>query len=160
MPHVVALQVASPVKDAGIFELQTSGCRIGAYDGHIKVHQVTVVGRGALRGTNPVSIVTGRARDFLLEMILVLGEAFVIENAVSTVAFITEFIRVAALLREVRRFVATGEQVRIVGSVRTFRPRGAVGTVTIAAVNKRRNGHRRFQAGHIAVDAWRGDRME
>jgi len=105
----MALQITSPVKDAGIFELQTSGYRIGAYDGRIEIHQVTVVGRSPLRSTNPVSVVTGRARDFLLEMIFVLGEALVIENAVSAVAFIAEFIRVAALLREVRRFVATGE---------------------------------------------------
>jgi len=105
----MALQVASSVKDAGIFELQTSGHRIRAYDGRIEIHQVTVVGRSSLCGTNPVSVVTGRAWDFLLEMIFVLGETFVIENAVSTVAFIAEFIRVATLLREVRRFVATGE---------------------------------------------------
>ena len=156
----MALQIASSVKDAGIFELQTSGCRIGAYDGCVEIHQVTVVGRSPLRGADAVRVVTGRARDFLLEMVSMLGEAFVIENAVSTVAFITEFIRVAALLREVRRFIATGEQVRIVGSVRSLSARGAVGAVTIAAVNKSRNGHRRFQTGHIAVDAGRGDRVE
>ena len=78
MAHVMALQVASPVKDAGIFELEPSGHRIGAHDGRIEIHQVTVVGRGSLRGADAVRVVTGRAGDFLLEMILVLGEAFVI----------------------------------------------------------------------------------
>ena len=96
----------------------------------------------------------------MLEMFLVLGETFVIENAVSAVAFIAKLIREAALLREVRRFVSMCEKMRVVGSVRAFRSRGAVGAVAVAAVNKRRNGHRGFQTGHIAVDAGRGDRME
>ena len=78
MPHVVALQVALPVKDAGIYELETSGHRIGAHDSRVEIHQVTVVGRRSLRGADAVRVVTGRAGDFLLEMILVLGEAFVI----------------------------------------------------------------------------------
>ena len=52
MPHVVALQVALPVKDAGIYELETSGYRIGAHDGRVEIHQVTVVGRGPLRGAD------------------------------------------------------------------------------------------------------------
>ena len=84
----MALQITSPVKDAGIFELQTPGYRIGAYDGRIEIHQVSVVGRSPLRSTDPVRVVTGRTRGFLFEMSFVFGEAFVIENAISTVTFI------------------------------------------------------------------------
>ncbi len=53
-----------------------------------------------------------------------------------------------------------GEKIREVGSVRAFRSRGAVGAVTIGAVYHGRKGHRRFQTGHIAIDAGRGNRME
>lgn len=53
-----------------------------------------------------------------------------------------------------------GKKMRKVGSVRAFRARGAVGAVTIGAVYHGRKGHRRFQTGHIAIDAGRGDRME
>ncbi len=88
MPHIMAFQIASPVKDAGIFELQTSGYRIGAYDGRIEIHQVSVVGRSSLRGADAVRVVTGRARGLLFEMSFMFGEALVVENAVSTVTFI------------------------------------------------------------------------
>ncbi len=78
MPHIMALQKTSSVEDAGIFELQASGHRIGAYDGRIEVYQMTVVGRGSLGSADAVRVVTGRARDFLLEMSFVFWEAFVV----------------------------------------------------------------------------------
>ena len=108
MPHIMALQITSPVKDARIFELQTSGYRIGAHDGRIEIYQVSVVGRSSLRRADAVRVVTDRARGLLFEMALVFGKALVVKNAVSTVALVAEFVRVAALLREVRRFVAMG----------------------------------------------------
>ena len=88
MPHIMTLQVASPVKNTGIFELQTTGHGIGAYDGRIEIHQVSVVGRSPLRSADSVRVVTGRARGFLFEMKFVFRETFVVENAVSTVTFI------------------------------------------------------------------------
>lgn len=92
MPHIMALQKTSPVKDAGIFELQASGHRIGAYDGRIEINQVSVVGRGPLRSADAVRVVTGRTRGFLFEMSFMFGETLVVKNAVSAVTFIAEFV--------------------------------------------------------------------
>ena len=77
------------MKDPPVFERQTPGCRIGANDGRVEINQMSVVRRGALRRTDAVWVMTCRAWDFVFEVVPVLGEALVVQNAVSTVAFVT-----------------------------------------------------------------------
>lgn len=118
MSVIVALQETSTVKDTDVLESQTSCCRVGAHYARIEIHKVTVVRRSPLCGTNAVSVMTGRTRNFLFEMSFVMGKALIIENAVSTMTFVAQFVRKTALLCKIRGFVAIGEQIRIVGAVR------------------------------------------
>ena len=52
----MTFQVASTVKYAHIFKRQTPRCWIGPHDRRVKIHQVAVVKRCSLRGTDAMSI--------------------------------------------------------------------------------------------------------
>ena len=84
---------------------------------------MAVVQPCALDGTDAVSIVTCRARNLLLEMILVLGEAFVIENAVSTMTAVAERIIRWAFRRVVDSYIVTRQDGLECGAVGAFRAR-------------------------------------
>jgi hypothetical protein len=94
MSLIMALHVASAVISSGVLEFQPSGRGIRTNDSCIEINQVTVVQQCALNGTNAVSIVTCRAGNLLLQMFGMLCETFVVQDAVSAVAFIAKLVRV------------------------------------------------------------------
>ena len=103
---VMAKQVASAVECARIFELTTSGCRVGAYNGRVEVNQVTVVCCASLRRADSVGIMACRAGNRLPQVLFVLREAFIVQDAVAAMAFVAQFVRIAALLCKVRCFIS------------------------------------------------------
>lgn len=126
MLFVVTLEVTSAVERAGVLELQTSCRRVGAHDGGIEVYQMAVVRSGSLCGADAVRIVTCRARNLSLQVLLMLRETLIVQNAVSTVTPVAQLIRIAALLGKIGCFIPIGEKIPIAGTVRALRARRAV----------------------------------
>ena len=88
MVRFVASQPASTFKNIHILELQSAGDRIGTNDTRIEVDQMAVGNCSTLARTDSVGIVAGRTGSFLMQMLAVLREAFVVQNAVATVALL------------------------------------------------------------------------
>ena len=94
-------QEALPVKDTQILESQSPRVGIRLDDGNVEVDQMAVVQRRPLRRADPVWIVTGRARNSLGQMLIVHWEALVAQDAIPTMALITEFIGRTVLLGKI-----------------------------------------------------------
>jgi len=148
------------VEEPHVFKgLPTRG-RIGPDDAHVKIDQVTVIQSRSLGRGNAVRIMACRTRDSVLQVPAVAGKTLIAENAVSTVAAVTEFVGRTAFRREIGGLVPAGQQVRIDGPVRPLGSRRAVGAMAIRAGDACRHGHRRDKARDVRIHARRRNRVE
>ena len=66
------------VEGIDVLKFQPSGCRIGPYDGRIKIYQVAVVKTCALNRTDAMSVVTCRAGNLFLQVFGMLCKTFIV----------------------------------------------------------------------------------
>ena len=85
-------QITASMEDAQVFKGLPARDGIGPDDSHVEIDQVTVIQSRSLGRGNAMRVVTGRARDSVLQVFVVTGKTLIAENAVSTVATVAEFI--------------------------------------------------------------------
>lgn len=160
MVRAVAIQVTLAAGWPGFLIIQSAQA-VWLHDVQIKVDEMGIVDRIALGIADAVCIVTGGAwRPSFLDMLFVILEALVTENACPAVAGIAEFIGLGAFGGVVGRRVILRQQKGVIGTMRSPRAIGVIIVMAVCTVDFARHCVGRQQARYIRIDAWPCHRME
>lgn len=95
---VVTLEIAQALEESLVFELQQTRVGIWKHYGSVKIDEIAVIHRVALGRTDTVWIMTYRTRRLLINVMFMTFEALIIQNALTIVTLVTEFIRHRAFI--------------------------------------------------------------
>ena len=95
---VVTLEITPAPEESLVFELQQTRVGVGEHYGSVKVDEIAVIHRVALDRIDTVWIMTCRTWHLLINVLAMMLEALIIQNALAIVTAVTQFISHRALL--------------------------------------------------------------
>ena len=111
MTGAVALKITPAAEAAEVFKFQSAGLTVGKHNRQIKIDQVAVIGGVALGLADAVGIVTGLTGGVLtFDMLFVILEALIVQNAVAAVAFIAQGVIKRAFSCVIQGFIVLRKQ--------------------------------------------------
>ena len=102
---VVTLEIAQAPKESLVFKSQQTCLGVGKHYGSVKIDEIAVIRGVALDRTDTVRIMTCRTWHLLLNVLLMMLEALIIQNALVIVALVTQFICIDVFLCSIGCFI-------------------------------------------------------